>query len=335
MNLVVLKTSNIVVELNVVFGFNMKFLNNNFDKISNNIPIFEKIFSFIKYGGMANNKALKNFIKFMIMSGEKYHLISGFNDLAAFGIGYNKAFGFIDFKSDILGFNKGLYCKVLRNSYTKGNCLMLNIKSPHVDINNRYYIIPDEIYQTVFREEAVNPIFDRVMIKTFKLHSSRSRGIPQSTLYFEFNQYKNKVKINHEEYYNEDNNYIRYLVNIFFDYYNNGNTTFEAFIEFLEHEKGIRTYNDFKKEYKDQVTIEEFIEHENTIQHGNDLINLVFYLQTINFIENNLKGHDRKLRNIKELQEKKLRFNKDIILFIFKDINSRDLNKLREFLKTL
>lgn len=334
MDLVVLKTSNIVVELNVVFGFNMEFLNKNFDNISLNIPIFEKIFKFVKFGGIANNKALKNFIKFMIMNDEKYHLISGFNDLSAFGIGYNKHIGFIDFKTDLLGFNKGIYCKVFKNSYTK-NCLMLNIKSPNVDINNRYFIVPDDMYNIVFNDEPINELFDRVMIKTFNLKIPYTKkGIPLSALLFEYEQYEQKIKINHDLYYLEDNNYLRYLVNIYFDYYSHDENSFNSFIEFLNN-RGIKTYNDFKKEYIDQITIDEFIEHENTLNHGYELINLVFYLQTINFIENNLKGHDKKLRNIKELNDKKLRFNKNIILHIFKDINTNDLNKLKDFLKSL
>lgn len=336
MNLEILKTANIIVELNSVFGFDINFLNKNFDNIALNIPIFEKIFKFIKFGGIANNKALKNFIKFMVMNGEKYHLISGFNDLSVFGIGYNKHIGFIDFKTDLLGFNKGVYCKVFKNAYTK-NCLMLNIKSPNVDINNRYFIVPNDMYNRVFNDEPINELFDRVMIKTFNLKIPYTKkGLPLSSLLFEYEQYEQKIKINHDLYYLEDNNYLRYLVNIYFDYdyYNNKEYSFNSFIEFLNN-RGIKTYNDFKKEYINQITIDEYIEHEKTLKKGFNLINLIYYQQTIEFIKNNLKGHDKKLKHIEELKNKNLKFNKSIVLYIFKNINTSDLNKLKNFLKNL
>ena len=321
MDLRVLKTTNVVVDLNVVFGFSMSFLNKHFDNIELNIVIYEKILKFIRFGGSVTND-LKNFVRFMIMNGEKYHLIEGFNALSAFAIGYNKSIGFINFKTDVLGFNKAVYSRVIKNNYTK-NCLMLNFKSEVVDINNRYFIVPHDMFEIVFDDAPINEIFDRVMIKTFKLKVPYSkRGIPLSDLLFEYKQYSEKTKINHDTYYQQDS-YLRYLVNIFFDYYNSGECSFRNFTEFLRN-RGIRIYNDLK-EYSGQITIDEYLDHEKEINKGFELINTIYYTQLINFIKSKkglykhsitLSEYTKFLSFIIELKEKNIRFDKNLIIFV-------------------
>ena len=341
MDLNILKGSTIVVELNIEFGFNIKFLNKYFDNICLNILPLEKILKFVRLGGSITND-LKNFVRFVIMNGEKYRLIGGFNALSAFAIGYNKHIGFLDFKTDILGFNKATYCKVLKNSYTK-NCLMLNIKSQNIDINNRYFIVPNDMYETVFNDEPVNEVFDRVMIKTFGLKIPYSKGIPLSALLFEYEQYSEQIKINHDSYYLQDNNYLRYLVNIFFDYYG-VEKDFKSFIDFLKN-RGIKVYNDLNQEYIHQITLDQYFEHEVEVQKGFELINYVYYNQLINFIKSN-KGlykdtfsfseYEKFLKKIEELKEKNIKFNKNLILFILKkksDILFK--NKYFDFIESL
>lgn len=334
-----IKASELIVELVQIFGFNIAFLNRHFDQIENNLTVLMKIVKFVHYAKYTNDnffitKDFKNFVQKLIMSKGNYLLLS--KDLHKFALSYNQHIGYFDFKK-VFSSNKFHYIQILKNNYTD-NVLLLNFKGYKVDKSLLYLICTQKTFDFLFEDEfdIINEVFDRTMIKTLNLKVPNKRFISLESLYYEFNIYVNKISVDNEVYSLKRNdfdntNFIRYLICTYFDYYSNS-TNFEDFVKYLEN-KGYNLINDFDNEFDSQLTFEDYKNYINNNQLGYDLINLVYYNQVINYLELNCKGYDKLINNVKELRQKQMKFDKDIILFIF--AKTRKYNEIKKFLKTL
>lgn len=309
-----------MVDFSEVFNISFDFMFKKEDNVRRNIEALEKIEKAVKYSNKPISKDVQKFIKNMIMRGYQYEVISGFKNLKDFILGFNRVYGYFDYKKAYEG-SKYNYLSVTKIPYH--SVLTLSIKSDKVDKAVIYIIANVEVIDECLSDieyYQTNEVFDRKMIKDLKLKPkmNKSKALNYDNLSYEFFKYYHCVYDNIE---NEDT-FIKYLIRTYWDNYSN--YTFYGFIEYLTN-KGY------------QIKHNEVVEEVKT---NSFLIDMVYYNAVITFMNNNFKGYIEFKNRLNFLIEKEIKFNKVAIKVLFGkyvcDLKSQQIyNELSNFLDDL
>lgn len=331
---------NIVLRLVEIFKFNERFLLSHYNEIRDNYKVILFLLKVCKYLSDDDKKhfkeSIKTFINSILIKKTQYVIISDINELTHLFFMLSESFFKIDYYSDFINFNNHNYVKILKN-YERDNVLLINLKTHCIDKNKRFLIISNELYDELINIPlSYNEIYERVLIKGFKLKKPYKRG----SFYFisdlkrEFESYNNKVKINLNEFYYSDynsdfnsDNYIKSLIDEYYNYYSHNNE-FNEFIEFIQYYKKLNIIDD---------------ERESIQTNERDYYSLVCYIQTINYIESikvyntfDKLSKDKTLFYLNELKDKNLKYDINMIEILLKRefFNSnKHLKNIRELLK--
>lgn len=309
-----------IIDFEETFNISYELMFNHMDNISKNIEPLKKIEKAIKYSNRPVSKKVKKFIRNMIIKDTKYEVVSGFKDLKDFIIGYNRVYGFFDYKKAYES-SKYNYMSLIKIPYH--STLIISLKGSKVDKAVIYIIASEDMVDECLSDieyYQVNEVFDKKMIKDLKLKPrfNKSKALNYEDLSYEFFKYYHCVYDNIEY----EDTFIKYLIRTYWDNYSN--YTFYGFIEYLTN-KGY------------QIKHNEVVEGVKT---NSFLVDMVYYNSVLSFMNNNFKGYIEFKNRINFLIEKQIKFNKVAIKVLFGkyvcDLKSQQIyNELSNFLDNL
>ena len=329
-------------DLNALFV--VKKYNNDNDKA------YEKVIKCLLFndfykGAYMVSDSLKKFVYNSLFKRELLQVLDNEKDITKFIIGYNRLIGYIPFKKT---YEEHKYNYISVMGAKNNRFLFVSIKSEIIDKCKTYIITNTELYDSVMSDydltdykEFKLDILNKSLIRDKKLRPYKTKCLNLEALIDIFYSYKKSIRIDNEtysiknEFDNESDSYMRYLVSDFFDYYSQTGSL-EEFYEYLTDDKGLKL----------NMSLSEWLNTKIETRDDDDYYrSLVLYIQLISFIKSNKSlytnsitflEYKRFLGFIIELKEKKIKFDKKLIVFIL-DNKTHVLfkNKYKEFLDSL
>lgn len=340
-----MNTENIIAYIQLLFDLNACFVVKKYNE--NNNKAYKKVIKCLLFndfykGAYMISDDLKKFVYNSLFKKELLTVLDNEKDITQFIVAYNRFIGYIPFKKTY-ECHKFNYISVM--GIKNNRFLFVSIKSEVIDKCKIYIVVNTELYDSVMGDYDPTDsykeldILNKSLIRDKKLRPYKTKCLNLESLIDIFYSYKKSIRIDNEtysiknEFDNESDSYMRYLVSDFFDYYSQTGSL-EEFYEYLT-DKGLKL----------NMSLSEWLNTKETRDDDDYYRSLVLYIQLISFIKSNKSlytnsitflEYKRFLGFIIELKEKKIKFDKKLIVFIL-DNKTHVLfkDKYKEFLDSL